>query len=106
MELEEELKVVGNNMRSLEIAEQEVIQQGHHHNADQAARRPQIFCSICAYSFGALAKGPRLSMASLHSQPMGFPVMCSTDIFADIQPMTYVAIVGRNVEEGLFETPV
>ena len=30
--------------------------QGHHHNGDQAARRPHILCSICFHSSGALAK--------------------------------------------------
>ena len=32
------------------------MEQGHHHNDDQAARRPHILCSICVHSFGALAK--------------------------------------------------
>ena len=61
------------------------IKQGHHHNCDQATRRPHTLCSMCFHSFGALAKGVRLLMVSLHSQPMCFQ-MCSIDIFVDFQP--------------------
>ena len=32
-------------------------QQGHHHNGDQAARRPHMMCSICGRRFGCNFKG-------------------------------------------------
>ena len=44
--------------------------RGHHHNGDQATRRPYILCSICVHSRGDLSKVVWLFMASLHSQPM------------------------------------
>ena len=31
--------------------------QGHHHNGDQAARRPNMMCSICGRRFGCNFKG-------------------------------------------------
>ena len=37
--------------------------QGHHHNGDQAARRPHIMCSICVISLGALTTAIRLFKA-------------------------------------------
>ena len=51
-------------------------------NCAQAAWRLHILCSIRVHSFGALAK------ASLHNQPM-CPKMCSTDIFIDLQPVSW-----------------
>ena len=43
-----------------------------------------ILCSICFYSFGALAKALRLFIASLHNQPV-YHKMCSIDIFDNLQ---------------------
>ena len=56
--------------------------QRHHHNGDWAARRPQILCSICVHSFGALGKAVRLFIASLHNQPM-YHEMRPIDIFVN-----------------------
>ena len=40
----------GKQHRPSEIA---LIKQGHHHNGDQAARRPHVMCSICGRRFAA-----------------------------------------------------
>ena len=62
-----------------------VIQrQGHHQNANRAARRPHILCSTCFHSSVAFAKAVRLFIASPHNQPM-YPKMCSTDIVDNLQ---------------------
>ena len=42
-------------------------QQGYHHNASQAARRPHILCSICIHSFGACGKAVGLFRAYIQS---------------------------------------
>ena len=42
--------------------------QGCRNNDDQAARRPHILCSICAHSFGSLAKHVRLFGVLLHNR--------------------------------------
>ena len=34
-----------------------LIKQGHHHNDDQAARLPQMMCSVCGRWFGCNCKG-------------------------------------------------
>ena len=44
------------------------IDQGHHHNGDQAAGRSHISCSICGRQFGDLIYAVRLFRASLSSQ--------------------------------------
>ena len=61
-----------------------ISKQGHHHNGDQAVPRPHILCSICFYSFGALAKAERLFIALLHNQPM-YSKMCYIEIFDTLQ---------------------
>ena len=73
-----------------------IKQQGCHHSGDQAARRPQILCSSCVHSFGALAKAMRLFTASLHSRKMPYQA-CSIDSYVDLQPF------GCNFKGGLFD---
>ena len=55
------------------------FEQSQHHNGVMAARRPNIYYSICVHSVGALLDAARLFTASLHSQPM-----CSLVTFSAI----------------------
>ena len=66
-----------------------------HHNDD---RRPNILCSICLHSFGALAKDLRLYIDSFHNQPM-YLKMCSIDISVNLQ------LVGLNFRPPPPPTP-
>ena len=72
--------------------------QVHHHNVDQAARRPHILCSICIHSFGALAKAVRLFMVSLQSSQM-----CSICIFV---PNRLAEILMRDFSNLRFNKPL
>ena len=62
------------------------LEQDHHHNGNQGARRLHILCSICIRLFEALTKAVRLFVVSLRSQPM-YSQTCSTDIFVDLQSL-------------------
>ena len=47
------------------------LEQGHHHNGDQAARRPRMMCSICGRRFTTLRLGyVGIRMSSFGSPPM------------------------------------
>ena len=48
------------------------LKQDHHHNGDQATRRPRILCSIYVHSFVALAKAVRLFKVWIQSQKMSY----------------------------------
>ena len=74
-----DLSFENDQTRTLEPTWLQQILQSHHHNGDDAARRPHI----CFHPFGALAKAVGLLITSLHTQPM-YPKMCSIDIFANL----------------------
>ena len=68
--------------------------QCHHHNGDQATRRPPYtYCARWAFTHLGLWRKLylRLFKASFHSQPM-YPKWCSIDIFISLQ------LVGWNVK--------
>ena len=78
----------------------ESVTQGHHHNGDQAARRPHILCSICIYWFGALVKAVRFSRQAKFRARKCSNQTCSVGIYVDHQPS------GCNLKWRLFDPPV
>ena len=66
----------------------ESLDGGHHHNADQAARRPHILCSICVHSCSLR----HFTISQLSSNVLYWH-------FRNLQP------VGWNLKSGLFDSP-
>ena len=80
----------------VQMARWYLIKQGHHHNEDQAARRPHILCSICADSVGPSAKAVRLFIASFHNQTM-YPTMYPLFVAATVVDFLFSYFAGLSL---------